>query len=274
MIIYNSEDIVVHYESGDTNYVIVTFMGIGEENNSETEYFLKGYCLKHKISCIGFTSKKRSWYTSSYMKNALKKALSIITQNYQHSIGIGFSAGGFAAIYYAKSLNLDCVFSFAPSFKIDIEYYKSKYNLSSNHINHFNSIWRGNFNKNESIEKKTIVLFDPYNLTDKLMKEELIRFFEEKPRNNNLLFIPIFYALHLIPLSFRRSDIYHEMIYFSLGRITFDKLKEKISYVRRHNITNIYHRLRLGHRQHPLLTYRVLKSNFWKNPKIQKSKKI
>ncbi|QNT79387.1 hypothetical protein [Entomobacter blattae] len=274
MIIFDSDDIIVQYEPGNTDYVLITFMGVGHEEEARESFFLKGYCLKHNISCVGFTSLKRSWYLSEHTEHALQACLSV-TRNYRKAIGIGSSAGGFAVIKHAQRLNCEFVFSLAPTFHFEIEQYVEQFGFSPEFVLDYKNVARGRFDHDEKITSTVVTFFDPAYPIDVLYHialKDLLK--EESTREEKLLTIPLFYAGHVVSHSLRQSTVYTDMVEFAFGKITFDELKGRVSRVRRRNSTNIYYRICAGFRKHPLLVYRMLKNNIWKRKEATKYEDI
>jgi predicted 2-oxoglutarate/Fe(II)-dependent dioxygenase YbiX len=110
-----------HYEDNDSDTLIVLFSGMGWKKSLPTFIFynfLKSYTNTDKL----FLRDVKTRYYLTGIKNStvdyeetleLYKTL-ISKKNYKRVIGLGCSAGGYAAILYGLQLNFDKIIAFSP----------------------------------------------------------------------------------------------------------------------------------------------------------------
>ena len=120
MIVFNGKEVVLHYEEGRSDYVVVSFVGAFHETEAEWLYLLKDLAARENVSCLGFAVRERNFFRSSEMPAALDIAASI-TRKFGRVISIGHSMGGYACIKYSKAVNADYVISVSPHYSVNVE---------------------------------------------------------------------------------------------------------------------------------------------------------
>lgn len=114
MIIFNGKDICVHYNEGHTDFLLITFMGIGHETAWENQYFAKPFVENQNISCLGIVSKERNWYVTDEIQNVFA-IIDAVRATYKKIITIGLSAGGVCCIKILCLFKVRCNYSYGSS---------------------------------------------------------------------------------------------------------------------------------------------------------------
>ncbi|NHN85232.1 hypothetical protein GOB93_11345, partial [Acetobacter musti] len=120
MILYEGEELVVHQAEGDTDYLLVTFVGAWETEHACRTFLAETPVRKNRISCLGITAKVDYWYISPETDHVLS-LIRNIAAGYSRIILFGMSMGGHAAIAFSRALNADVVFTGAPKWSLDPE---------------------------------------------------------------------------------------------------------------------------------------------------------
>lgn len=107
-IVFEGDELVVHYHQAETDYILVTFEGAHEHEHATSAFFGKPVIEKLGISCVGITAKANHWYLSKETKTAQEYTRDI-TKKFPKVIIIGNSMGGHAALAWSKFLNADTV---------------------------------------------------------------------------------------------------------------------------------------------------------------------
>ncbi|MDN7352593.1 hypothetical protein [Acetobacter senegalensis] len=117
LILFNGEDIVLHFQKGISDFIIVTFESVNKEGEAESGFFGKKPANKNGYNIIGITSKKPNWYLSSEMETALSLC-SNITRDYSIIICFGYSMGAYGSIKYSRSIGATSTLALAPQYSI------------------------------------------------------------------------------------------------------------------------------------------------------------
>lgn len=257
-IIFDSEDIVVHFHKGNSDFLVITFIGIGHEESAYTLYFGKPVFRKHDVSCIGITTKKRNWYYSTNMI----KALEIIWRycaGYRKTIAFGLSAGAYAAIKYSMLLKTDVTIALAPQLSID--------DRETAVIPEWAALctpaMRGMGIKREDISGDIFILYDRHHAADRHVAETILSY--TLGRSDTLVgLVNIPSAGHIVYESLKGSQNLMAMIETAQsGRPARERqalLARQTRAFRRQNAVNVYNRIRAGFERHPLLTWQLLAS--------------
>ncbi|BCI65412.1 hypothetical protein [Acetobacter aceti] len=257
-IIFDSDDIVVHFHKGNPDFLVITFIGIGHEESAYTLYFGKPVFQKYDVSCIGITTKHRNWY---YSPNMLK-ALEVIwrySAGYRKTIAIGLSAGAYAAIKYSMVLRTDVTIALAPQLSID--------DREANVIPEWAALctpaMRGMGIKKEDISGDIFILYDRHHRDDRHAAETILGYtLGRSDVAVGLVNVPS--AGHIVYESLKGSKnlmALVETVRSSLPpRERQAALARQTRAFRRQNAVNVYNRIRAGFERHPLLTWQLLAS--------------
>lgn len=118
MIIFEGEELILHYHEGDSDYIIISFVGAGHSHEAQKSFFLKPIVEKYNISCLGITCKSDNYYLHENIKEIITLC-NEISLKYKKVILIGVCMAGYAALKYSKLLNADIVFAMSPACTID-----------------------------------------------------------------------------------------------------------------------------------------------------------
>ena len=117
MIIFTGRQIVAHSHVGATDYLLVTFSQLNNDQNWDRHYFLQPQVLQGDISCIGVVTTEKGFYLSPEMAEVAR--LVEETRAGRPVVVFGQSMGGYAAIKFSGALKADYVLSFSPYFSVD-----------------------------------------------------------------------------------------------------------------------------------------------------------
>ncbi|AOA59348.1 hypothetical protein [Acinetobacter larvae] len=162
-IIFEDEHIRVIYLKAHTSTLVISFGDLitrakGTMINAEKSLFKYGY------AALGIMPKQKSWYPAASMQAMLPHVLDIL-QQYSYRVGYGGSMGAYAAIKYAKALQMQRVIAMVPQYSIDpTEVVDSRYHgFYDPELNHNMRI------QAEDIDAdcEYIILYDPYYAEDR-----------------------------------------------------------------------------------------------------------
>ncbi|MDL2170305.1 MULTISPECIES: hypothetical protein [Asaia] len=259
IIVFDSDDIVVHFNEGRSDYVLVTFMGIGHEANATASYFGKPIVERENISCIGITNKVRNWYTSQNMHTALRLICSLIKERYRSVITIGLSAGAYAAIKYSRILGARRTLALGPQLTID----DREGNVLPEWAALCTPSMRGMGIKPQDLHGTIFTLFDRRHVDDHATVQHLLDYVDQGAQAE-IVPINVPSAGHIVYESLKGSANLVALIAMlneqdatmSCAR----NLRIATSRFRRSNTTNLYNKIQSGYRKFPKLVYDILSS--------------
>lgn len=247
-IIFESDDIVLHYHKGSSNFTLITFIGIGNEHLATASYLGKPVAEADDITTFGFTTKKRNWYTSKNMSRAIEVYNQFVNKH-SKKICIGLSAGGYAAIKYSKLLSPDVALSLAPQLSIDDQEWEV--------IDEWKPLctpeMRGMGIKRNDIYGKHIIVYDSKHTLDAKTAATLKSF-----KSDNVELIEMFYAGHIIYENIKGIEEFRQILACLNGPI--HNLGKLLNNIRRKNYVNIYNKIMEAYTKHPFLVYKLLTS--------------
>ncbi|MCC6103548.1 hypothetical protein [Acetobacter sp.] len=257
-VIYESNDIVVHYHTGPSDTLLITFLGIGHEANALHTYFGKPIVESHNIACIGFTTKERNWYYCPNMEEALKIAKEY-SKHFKKIIALGISAGAYASIKYSKNLKSDITLAFAPQLSIDdreCEVIPEWASLCTPQM-------RGMGIKASDIYGDIFLFYDKHHFNDTKTALTIHDFARFSP-DSNVSLINIPNGGHILYESIKGSKNFLTLI--EIANFNLDPQKKSIFFtkeirnMRRHNYVNIYNKIKNSYHKHPYLVWKLLAS--------------
>ena len=173
MIIFEGEEIVLHYNKGNSPYVLVSFIGAYHEAETAWNYLCRDYAEANDVTCLGFTSKVRNFFVSSEMPQALEVARSHIA-GHQAVISVGQSMGGYACLRYSREIGATHVISSSPFYSLDpddLKITKTKY-MEHYHKSLleggvvFTDLMKGMRIEEQHCSGRIFVVYDPLQSTD------------------------------------------------------------------------------------------------------------
>lgn len=257
-IIFDSDDIVAHFHHGNSDFLVITFIGIGHEESAYSLYFGKPVFQKYDVSCIGITTKHRNWYYSPNMVKALEVILRY-SAGYRRTIAIGLSAGAYAAIKYSATLKTEVTIALAPQLSID----DSETNVIPEWAALCTPDMRGMGIKKDDISGDIFLLYDRHHKDDRHAAETIHGYtLGRTDVRVGLVNVPS--AGHIVYESLKGSKNLMALIETAMSNLPFLErqllLSRETSAFRRQNAVNVYNRIRAGFERHPLLTWQLLAS--------------
>lgn len=231
-IVYEGSELVVHFNEGNSDYIVITFVGSWETENALSTFFAEKVISNNNITAFGITSKVDFWYISEETDDVIN-FLKEKTQTYKNIILIGLSMGGYPALVWSKKLNATTVFSMAPKYSLD----PNECNVKEHYIErNFRSQMIGMSVKNKNIYGRVFIAYDPYDEYDSyhvdLIKKEI--------KDKNVFFVKTFFSGHIISLSLSGSKefgyIINQLAYGSDNDVV--KSIQKIRRKNRNNLIN------------------------------------
>ncbi|GBQ93513.1 hypothetical protein [Asaia krungthepensis] len=257
-VLFDSDDIVVHYQEGSREFILVTFIGIGHEANAGATYFGKPVVEADNIACLGVTTRKRNWYYSNNMHTALRVMQRVMAE-YEKTVTIGLSAGAYAAIKYAGMLGSERTLALGPQWTIDDQ--------EGEVIPEWAALcepsMRGMGVKPGDLHGEIYALFDRHHRSDTATVGRLLDYATGHERAQ-LLPVNVPSAGHIVFESLKGSNNLRELIAILVSKdeatICADNLRRATSRMRRSNTTNLYNRIANGYTRFPKLVYDMLVS--------------
>lgn len=117
MIIFNGQQIIAHSHEGATDYLLVSFSQLNNDQSWDRHYFLQPQVEQANISCIGVMTTETGFYISPEMAEVAR--LVEEARGDRPVIVFGQSMGGYAALKFSKALRADYVLSFSPYYSVD-----------------------------------------------------------------------------------------------------------------------------------------------------------
>lgn len=257
-IIYESNDIVVHYHTGSSDTLLITFLGIGHEANALHTYFGKPIVENHNIACIGFTTKERNWYYCANMDDALR-VVNEYSTNFKKIIAIGISAGAYASIKYSKKLKSHTTLAFAPQLSIDdreCEVIPEWASLCTPEM-------RGMSIKATDIYGEIFLFYDKHHAFDTKTALKIHDFARSSP-DSNISLINIPSGGHILYESIKGSKNFLTLIEIASLNLTFAQkitfFTKEIRNMRKYNYVNIYNKIKNSYYKHPYLVWKLIAS--------------
>lgn len=253
MIVFDGEDICVHYHEGRSDFLLVTFIGVGHEDAWSHYYFSKTIVEKQNINCLGIATKKRNWYVTDEMQ-AVFDIIKEKKKQFAKIITMAPSAGGYAALRYSVFLQSDYTFVFAPvltpQLLADVEKEAGASNPSMEKMRI----------KELEVSGNVVVFYDKKHAIDQKTAQSLFSF--NRINFAKIHILPVPHAGHIVYENIKGEAIFSAMISYAQNNgQDITKLYQDLSYVRRRNYVNIYNKLMAAYHKHPLLCYNMLISD-------------
>ncbi|MCU4330751.1 hypothetical protein KTG55_13155 [Acinetobacter pittii] len=247
-IIFEDEHIRAIFLPGDSNTLVLSFGDLitrasGLSINAEKSL------IKYQYNVIGVMPKQKSWFPQASMIE-LAKAISPILEGFKNIVGYGGSMGGYAAIKYSNSLNMNRVIAFVPQYSIDPEHVEDR-----RYAEFFDSVANKDMQiKPQDVDsaREYVIVYDPYFSID---REHYLKIKELLP------------SLHTIHLPFTghealsvlaSSSLLHDFIEHDFDEIYFYQQVRKVK-----KQSKFYFRNVLAHvlTQHDEMLLKILRQN-------------
>ncbi len=162
-IIFEDDHLRAIYLAGESDTLVLSFGDLitrakGLSINAEKSL------MKYNYAVVGIMPKQKSWFPASSMAALLQHLQPILSQ-FKNIVGYGGSMGGYAAIKYAKDLNMNRVVAMVPQYSIDPSEVEDK---------RYTDFYDADLNANMRIQAQDIVeeceyiiVYDPYFENDK-----------------------------------------------------------------------------------------------------------
>lgn len=260
MIIMEGEELVLHYNEGNTKYCVLTFPGRFHAHEARETFFGKSIFEKYNISSIGLTTKIDNWFICDEMEEFLQKIKSI-TEKYEKVVAIGSSMGSYPAIKHSRFLNIHRVLALAPIWTIDpnlisLENDDIKNGLLCEEMHDlietiYNEGKRGCCIENDDLENELIVCYDQYKEMDRshIIKLRTIIDFEE-------VLFP--HCGHVIIEQLKGSENLKNIVH-SLAHDDIKTTCNLLSKIRRSHKNKIRRYYDIAHEKHPYYCFLMLR---------------
>lgn len=255
MIIFKGQEILLHQHKGNTDYIIISFIGAGHNHEADNNFFLKPIVEKYNISCLGITSKIDNYYIHEDMKEVIALC-NQIASSYQKVIVVGLCMAAYAALKYSKLLNADTVFAMCPSCTIDPKLLPVHV-IASGLAKRLDEkiVTQSSLTQND-FKGKLYIAYDPTVSPDTIDARQVDYLKQLAPQ---AIYIPAHFTGHNTVAHLQGSQVFKSII-DALAYGTDQDVIKTVIYVRRHHINNISQKADLSIERHPLLIYKLLTS--------------
>lgn len=189
-IIYEGNELVLHHHQGETDYVVVTFVGAHETKNALSTFFAENVLVKNNITAYGVTVKADFWYVC----DEAPVVISLLQERlapYRNVILIGMSMGGHPALAWSRALGATTVLSMCPKYSLD----PNECGILQGYVdNHFRPGMEGMAVRKENVSGRIFIALDPGEGHDAYH----VHLIEEELKGFDVSLIKMFFAGHLI----------------------------------------------------------------------------
>ncbi|MCE0961810.1 hypothetical protein, partial [Pseudomonas putida] len=161
-IVYEDECIVVVWQPGRSNFILVTFGDLANLANG-VDLYAGVPARKLGLTCIGFMAKKPNWFPPSNVEKAISSIQKYFF-GFNEIVTYGGSMGGYAAIKYSSALKATSVAAFCPQWTIDKNECSGR---NPGYQEHFLPTMTGMGIKSQDISGSVFIFFDPTHDNDK-----------------------------------------------------------------------------------------------------------
>lgn len=256
MIIFEGEELLLHYHEGTSDYILITFTSADQTEQAHSEYFLKPIVEKYDLSCLGITTKFDNYYQHSDMYHIIPLC-NEIAQKYKKIVVTGLSMAAYASLKFSAELKADIVFAMGARYTLDAKT-ASVSGIMQRTVDRLDP---------HSIVQTTI---QPYDVSGKLYiahdtyqgivgynaidHEHVDKIIENLP---NTVLVPVLFAHHLVINSLKGSEEFKSILDMLITGNDKDVIQQVVK-IRRHHIRNIYNKITLFRNRYPLFVYKLL----------------
>nr|WP_321456933.1 tetratricopeptide repeat protein [uncultured Cohaesibacter sp.] len=174
--------------------------------------------LRAGFDVICVQSSCDDWHQNIY-PNEIEKIRIFINENYSSAKGYGSSMGAFAAILYAKALNLKAVLALSPQYTIS-ESFDRRWRLYDEKIE-----WRYRMDAALQYDGEINIIYDPVDLDG-----VHFQLFKENFKSANVFGYDIKYVSHATVYYFKDSGKLKELLLsFAHNKLTIPKVDRKVN---------------------------------------------
>ncbi|CAI3933355.1 hypothetical protein [Commensalibacter papalotli (ex Botero et al. 2024)] len=265
MIIFEGEELLLHYHEGTSDYILITFTSADQTEQAQNNYFLKPIVEKYDLSCLGITTKFDNYYQHSDMYHIIPLCNEIAIK-YKKILVTGLSMAAYAALKFSALLNADIVFAMGARYTLDANI-ASVSGIMQRTVDRLDphSIVQTTIQSHE-VSGKIYIAHDTYqgsvgyNATD---HEHIDKIRENLP---NTVLVPVLFAHHLVINSLKGSEEFKSILDMLITGNDQDVIQQVIK-IRRHHIHNIYSKIKLLRHRYPLLVFKLLASKVFSTVK-------
>ncbi|MFT8719431.1 MAG: hypothetical protein ABF824_08590, partial [Acetobacter sp.] len=244
MLVYEGDELVLHYEAGDTDYIVITFQGAHRTETASTAFFADVPLKKNRITAIGVTAKVDHWYISPDTEKILT-LIEEIASDYQQRILIGLSMGGYAAIAFSKRLKATRVFSCAPKWSLD----PNECDVPQNYVEqNFRPGMEGMGLRQEQTSGQIFITYDPGHEIDTYHVQKIAAHLKDA------FFIKTFYTGHIVFDHLSGSANFLALVNALCSNEASTEVLRTVSKIRRFHYNNLINRLERSIYTHPIMS--------------------
>lgn len=256
MVIFEGEELLLHYHEGTSDYILITFASADQTDQAYHRYFLQPIAEKYQLSCLGITTKVDNFYQHSDMHHIIPLC-NEITQNYQKIVIIGLSMGAYAALKFSAELHANIVFAMGARYTLDASI-ASVCGIMQRTVDRLDpySIQETTIQPHE-VSGKLYIAHDTYQGTpgyNDIDHQHAYQIIEKLP---NTVLVPVVFAHHLVVNSLKGSEEFKSILDVLVTE-NDPKVIQQVVKVRRRHINNIYSKILLLINRYPLWIYKLL----------------
>lgn len=258
MIIFEGEELLLHYHEGTSDYILITFASADQTDQAYHRYFLQPIAEKYQLSCLGITTKVDNFYQHSDMHHIIPLC-NEITQRYKKVIIIGLSMGAYAALKFSAELHANIVFAMGARYTLDASV-ASVCGIMQRTVDRLDtySIQETTIQPHE-VSGKLYIAHDIYQGTagyNDIDHQHAYQIIEKLP---NTVLVPVLFAHHLVTNSLKGSEEFKSILDILVTE-NDQEIIQQVAHIRRHHINNIYNKILLLINRYPLWIYKLLVS--------------
>jgi len=167
---FENEELKVIFHKGSSDFLVITFGDLLSPADG-LRFFADSAIRKKDITCLGFMSKKPTWYPEKSMHLAINSIKSILA-DFSEIVTYGGSMGGYASIKYSGQLSATTVLALCPQWTIDPNECNGK---NPGYKSFFEESMAGMGIKKEDISGKVFIFYDPTHEEDTYHGSHIIK---------------------------------------------------------------------------------------------------
>lgn len=256
MIIFEGEELFLHYYEGNSDYILITFASADHTNKANNSYFLQAIVEKYHLSCLGITTKFDNYYQHFDMYQIIS-ICNEISIKYKKIILIGLSMAAYAALKFSGALHADIVFAMGARYTLDVKI-AAVSGIMQRTIDRLDpySVVETTIQPDE-VSGKLYIAHDTYRgITgyNAIDHEHIDKIIETLP---NTVLVPVLFAHHVIIHSLKGMEEFKSILDALVTGNDSVVIKQVVK-IRRHHIYNLYNKIVLLRYRYPLLVYKLL----------------
>lgn len=258
MIIFEGEELFLHYHEGISDYILITFASADQTEKAHSDYFLKPIVEKYNLSCLGITTRFDNYYQHSDMYSIISLC-NEISSKYTKTILVGLSMAAYAALKFSAALHANIVFAMGARYTLDATV-ATVSGIMQRTVDRLDphSIVETTIQPDE-VSGKLYIAHDTYQGVvgyNAIDHEHIGKIIEHLP---NTVLVPVLFAHHLVINSLKGSEEFKSILDALVTKNDAVVIKQAAK-IRRHHIHNIFNKIKLLRRRYPLFVYKLLVS--------------